>query len=414
MKRKRMSTMVFAMAFCSTIALAGAGGGASDGGNGGDAVVCRDADGSITSAELLDFYEGRVVHKKQIDLGDKSLDYREKISLALDRLAKQSPNRAGKFGNLAETFESEANYLSDVSLVDVPDSNHIALKRGCAIEQLVIMKEPKFAEDRRYTINKDIWDRLDNDNKAGMVLHELFYREALEHGHANSVGARYLNSLLCSSKFESMTQREFIDVLQRLMYPDLGWPRKDISVQVGRIEYNGNFTFYRPSFHEDGRIKRATAIAPAFVALGGRDGATIEFYNGYKVRKSTFELTLEVDKTSGLVNLIRKRDIFRARTKKLEIWDPGILALTASYEIAHVAATQSKVAHVKYKGVQIQLDFSERNNFADQPACKQTNDTPVASISKVFFDSEGRPSDYCGCVFCWGPKGLYRCTPFND
>ena len=63
-------------------------------GNGGEVIVCADASGLHASAELLDFYEARVIRQINRDLGDPATDYVEKIRMAIQRIGKLSPGGA--------------------------------------------------------------------------------------------------------------------------------------------------------------------------------------------------------------------------------------------------------------------------------------------------------------------------------
>jgi hypothetical protein len=195
-------------------------------GNGGDAVVCRDAGGAVTSAELLDYYEARELRGIIKDLGPPDLAIDAKVALVLDRVARLSPKRAAHYRHQAGEFMSEARFLSGVDLVEVPDSDHLAFPHGCRVEQLAIQKQPEFAEDKRYTINQDIWDKLDGDSRAGLILHEIIYREAFEQGATDSVGARYLHSRLAEASGATLTQPEFVSILNEahFKFTDIdGW-----------------------------------------------------------------------------------------------------------------------------------------------------------------------------------------------
>jgi hypothetical protein len=55
---------------------------------------------------------------------------------------------------------------------------------------------------------------LDEDNKAGLVLHEIIYQEALKYGQKDSRGSRYLNSYITSSKFEALTLAQYLERLK--------------------------------------------------------------------------------------------------------------------------------------------------------------------------------------------------------
>ena len=73
-------------------------------GNGGENIVCRDPQGKITSIELLDIYEGRILRGMTADLGPQGLNTEQRISYVLNRLKKINPSRA-------ELYETWSDYL---------------------------------------------------------------------------------------------------------------------------------------------------------------------------------------------------------------------------------------------------------------------------------------------------------------
>ncbi|MGE3760578.1 MAG: hypothetical protein AB7H97_22630, partial [Pseudobdellovibrionaceae bacterium] len=179
-------------------------------GNGGDAVVCRDSSQDIVSSELLDFYEGRVMRGMVFDLDHAGPSYLEKVKFVLNRLKAFAPERANKYSTWLNTFPQESQFLKQVELVDVPDSAHIIFPRNCKVEQLVIQRIPERLSDKRYLINGDLWDLLDENGKAGTVLHELIYREFLELGEVNSISTRYFNALICSTEFTLLSSIDYV------------------------------------------------------------------------------------------------------------------------------------------------------------------------------------------------------------
>lgn len=180
-------------------------------GNGGDAVVCyqpgfkdsivRDTS-KITSIELLDIYEGRVLKGMQFETTLET-DYIKIAKKNVDKLAKLSPRRHAIYTKGLQTFLNEMVSPSGIQLTDVDDSKHIAIPLNCKIEQLVIQKNPEFPGDKRYTIDGDLWALMNAEQQAATVTHELIYSEML---NANdSRGVRHLNSLLNSKNFLNMT-----------------------------------------------------------------------------------------------------------------------------------------------------------------------------------------------------------------
>ncbi len=189
-------------------------------GNGGDVLVCRDPDGKISSVELLDYYEAKE-RKIPLDLGPSDLKFEEKIEVALKRLERLSPSRAALYRMWYSKFFYEAKIENNMVLEDIDDSKHIWKPAGCVVEQIAVQREVKFPEDKRYYINKDLWDLLDSTNQAGLVLHEIVFREELVRagsGEASSGNVRYFNSYIASPKLDSMMESDFLELLMRVKF----------------------------------------------------------------------------------------------------------------------------------------------------------------------------------------------------
>ncbi len=224
-------------------------------GNGGDGVVCRDAHKKIISVQLLDFYEAKTQRGIQHDLGGTHLSPIDKVFVALDRLKRLSPLRAQIYREQAKKFFDETLMLSGVQLVDIPDSQHIQVPNGCTIEQLAIQREPQQPEDKRFTINADLWNLLDSDNKAGLILHEIIYREALSERQSNSISTRYFNSLYTSHKIDSLSLEEFISRLNKNNF--------------NKTDIDGVwFSTYIISHDEQGKLKSAQPISGSIKVNG--------------------------------------------------------------------------------------------------------------------------------------------------
>ena len=166
-------------------------------GNGGNAVVCRDANKKILTAELLDYYEARVMRGMNLTLGSSS-SVRDDFNFLLNRLAQISPKRVEIFSSWADRFSQDSVMIPNITLLSSEDSHHIIIPDGCSVEQVVVQRAPEFPGDRLYTISKDVWDSLNAANQAGLMLHEFLYREALTYGHQDSVAVRYFNSVVAT------------------------------------------------------------------------------------------------------------------------------------------------------------------------------------------------------------------------
>jgi hypothetical protein len=248
-------------------------------GNGGDAVVCRNNQGDITSVELLDYYEARVMRGIEVNLGDESLTVEEKVELVLKRLEKRAPIRFKTYKNLLDQFYKESKFISGVHLVDIPDSENVILGKGCVVEQLAIQQQPIFDEDPRYLINKDLWDLMSSDHQAGLILHEVIYYEAIHQEndpHHNSKLIRYYNSFISSELVSKSTNKVFYENLQKsklfaietiqslpvnLFQQNLVFNKNDIipmlESTLGRAHYvqGRSVLSSSASYHQNGKVK---------------------------------------------------------------------------------------------------------------------------------------------------------------
>ena len=292
MKMKRINTILASLLFFLA-ALPAHAAGADGVGNGGDAVTCRRSNGSIQSIELLDFYEARIMRGIQHDLGADNLNVEEKIGIAIERIRKFAPDWAAKYEEYAKDFFSNTTFLTGTALVDIPDSQHLALPVGCAIEQIAIQRNPQFSEDKRYVVNKDLWDALDSTNKAGLVLHEITHRQALEWAHKNSISTRYFNSYIASNKLNDMRSDQFLKVLTELpFYPNIEIRGIALNLKMGVIQFHSNgmlksafvaegakaFLFDRfvpverqVLFHDNGELESVSLVANHKFPIQGRD-----------------------------------------------------------------------------------------------------------------------------------------------
>ena len=183
-------------------------------GNGGHAVVCRNSAYQITRVELLDFYEARLLRGINHNLDSIHGNWLTKGQAVLKVLAAIEPDRGALYQNQLATFENDTVFMTDADLPPVPDSNHtVGIPRDCRLEQIAVQRAPNFPEDKRFTVNKDLWDVMDDNQKCGLALHEIIYRELLEQG--DSVKARYFNSYITSSKLTEMSEVDYLDLVIR-------------------------------------------------------------------------------------------------------------------------------------------------------------------------------------------------------
>ncbi len=245
-----MKYLVLALALISPIAFAG-----NERGNGGDAVVCYNQDGSIKSVEFFDLYEAKERFKFTL-VPSQAETLEEKVDELIGRIAPLNPSRAEKYRAWAKTFFSEADFLTDKELIDIPDTGWAYFPKGCAIKQAVIQHEPVFAMDKRYTINKEYWDAMSLDNQAALVVHELVFREtSSEFGHKTSQSARYFHALVEANQLADMNVTNYIKTLRTLEFQNADFGGFKIELRSA-------------DFHENGVPSRARILNPTHFSMG--------------------------------------------------------------------------------------------------------------------------------------------------
>lgn len=209
-------------------------------GNGGDAIVCRNSSGVIRSAEMLDIYEARLMNGLSVQLGDAGLSPLQKVLMATSRLTKLDEQRAQKYSENARAFLSNASLLPNVTLTDIPDSEHLAVPLGCQIEQVAIRREQLLPGQKRFVVNKDLWDKFDNNNKAALMLHEVIYEELFLGGARDSRMARWFNGLMFSNSISRLSADDYIETWRRT-YLRIVVSYRGIS--YNNEYYNGSYLF---------------------------------------------------------------------------------------------------------------------------------------------------------------------------
>lgn len=184
---------------------------AGDKGNGGYSIVCRDTEGGpITSAELLDVYEGRVLYKRNFEVAQNSV---------ADLIA-MAQSKVEYFGYFASKLQKEIN-LIEKNTIYIPAGNELEStddafppikKKGCKFEQLA-----NYTNAGELLISSEIYDELDNVNKAALIIHEAIYsirRKAL--GEATSQNTRRLVAHMMSTNGDpAVIERWVYDSLHR-------------------------------------------------------------------------------------------------------------------------------------------------------------------------------------------------------
>jgi hypothetical protein len=237
-------------------------------GNGGVGVVCTPPNAPST-VEVLDLYEGRRDWLMTFDLDPTVADPYAKVGHVLDRLAAVDPTRAALYKGWLATFKDDSLiYNDDQHFNLINDYGTPNLQSYCRTVQIAVQRTPENPNDRRYEIDGSYWDGhsgqgLDADNQAGLILHEIVYRDALRRGHTDSIAAHYLTALFASTLMSTMTPAE---LARRYRIYDMDAYRAQFSRVPGHATYL-YFDAKARTFDEARALCRSVASSAGLVSM---------------------------------------------------------------------------------------------------------------------------------------------------
>ena len=187
-------------------------------GNAGNVVICKD-----TVLGFYDRFEMSLRYKwewKYAGVGRAYQGYRpaevEIAAAYLERIKVLSPALYKELTSYLNTFLEDANFVDGYLPSVVDDSGVVVLpEKDCSLELLVVQRPAKFPKKTFYTINKIYWDKLQAQDRAVAIMHELIYRVVLVRGKnpATSEGVRMVNEVILSGQTSEMTADEFGSLL---------------------------------------------------------------------------------------------------------------------------------------------------------------------------------------------------------
>lgn len=177
-------------------------------GNGGDAVICR---GKVPV--LLDYYERKNFHHRPI-----KGKWKKQVSMRITSIKKWSPRLSSQFLNVLKKIDKRLLFKSNTKFRDIKDSFEVDLRKDCKIEQVAIRQSSPQGIDEIH-INKDLWDKMEEGDRAGLILHEIVYEHFIALGEKNSIKARDFVRFMSSVEAHTFKKAEWKRLLHRLKLP---------------------------------------------------------------------------------------------------------------------------------------------------------------------------------------------------
>ena len=184
-------------------------------GNGGKGFVCPEESGQ--RVYLLDYIKATHDWNLYIIPATGNDEYEKAKELA-KRISVFDPIRSKYYVAAINDFKSNHQLINYHDFTYISDYEEYTLPKGCTVEIIINQKMPRFAEDKRYRINNDLWRELSLDDRAGLILHEIIYREAMLLGQKTANNVVYFNAII-AGKIIHINKESYDAILSSINFP---------------------------------------------------------------------------------------------------------------------------------------------------------------------------------------------------
>ncbi len=133
-------------------------------------IVCRNRGGDILNVEMLDVYEGRI---RNLVFAAEPADINARIGMTESRMSS-NPSFLGQFQNELVRVRSGWMLLPSGAGLEYADETFPTFnRRGCSLEQVA-----RYTDEGMIYVDRDLFSRMDDLNKAALYLHAVIYRIA--------------------------------------------------------------------------------------------------------------------------------------------------------------------------------------------------------------------------------------------
>lgn len=167
---------------------------AKETGNGGHAIVCRNPDGSIRSAQLLDLYEWDMHLGLEYELPAPGSSEEVNLMLLAQKIYPYSAMASQALYNEFLRIKGAFHFIRSGHVLEKTlDAFPAFTPRGCEVEQLA-----NYYNRRTIFINSDIYNALGPVDQVGLIVHEtIYYLDRLGNVESSEY-ARHITALAMS------------------------------------------------------------------------------------------------------------------------------------------------------------------------------------------------------------------------
>ena len=184
----------------------------TDVGGGGFVIKCTDELGDDHYRTFDVWEQSKML---QVDsFGLKGRDWKEKVQFALDRLKRVDPPFAYAISVVIKDLEEnmERYLVKNLTFPDIKDYTDIVISKSCVKMPAAFQIKVPFNGQKKFYFSSEVWGKLDEFNKASLVLHEAIYKVLIDfEGALNSDFVRYFNFFISSDLMESVSREEYFE-----------------------------------------------------------------------------------------------------------------------------------------------------------------------------------------------------------
>lgn len=194
-------------------------------GNGGDVIICPGR-----KTVVLDIYQGK--EDWGFETVERSGTRAEIISTTLAKFKSVDPYIANKLLARAiqleqeitskeqdEKYYSKLVKLTKNKLVNISDEGVAELPDDCEVVQAATQIQSPFPGEVKFTFQKSIWNTLETDVQASLILHEVIYEHMISVKEEFSRSTRYFNAALHADRLG--TVRTYFEMSELFSFRNL-------------------------------------------------------------------------------------------------------------------------------------------------------------------------------------------------
>lgn len=180
---------------------------------GGYVIVCEED----KTVELLDFFEAsqtiRGYALRDLPAGN---DVYQKAHAVIDRIQGFSKAFNQDWHKTLDEFKKgDMTFIDRGVITDINDGRTVVSpSRKCFKVQAGLQVKNPGPYQYRVMIDKDLWNKMNDFTKVGLLVHEVIYKTALAQGHEDSDKVRLVNSFLFSKYTETFKEFDYLEIFQ--------------------------------------------------------------------------------------------------------------------------------------------------------------------------------------------------------